>query len=107
MINIGCDACNVIISRKQERERVEAYNPTSNYRILDDYLRSRKCQHLHDERGEQQEKAAYREVQRKKAALAQERFNQTLHEQCKWHPKSNHSTYECRALCKALGALLL
>ena len=33
MINVGRDARNVIISRRKEREEVEAYNPSSNYRI--------------------------------------------------------------------------
>ena len=33
MINIGRDTRNVIISRKKEREEIEAYNPSSNYRI--------------------------------------------------------------------------
>ena len=33
MINIGRDAHNVVISRKKEREEIEAYSPSSNYRI--------------------------------------------------------------------------
>ena len=33
MINVGRDARNVIISRRKEREEVEAYSPSSNYRI--------------------------------------------------------------------------
>ena len=33
VINVGRDARNVIISRKKEREEVEAYSPSSNYRI--------------------------------------------------------------------------
>ena len=33
VINIGRDARNVIISRRKEREEIEAYNPSSNYRI--------------------------------------------------------------------------
>ena len=33
VINVGRDARNVIISRKKEREEVEAYNPSSNYSI--------------------------------------------------------------------------
>ena len=36
VINIGHDAHNVIISRIQEREEIEAYNPSSNYRIPED-----------------------------------------------------------------------
>ena len=33
VINVGRDARNVIISRKKEREEIEAYSPSSNYRI--------------------------------------------------------------------------
>jgi len=33
VINIGRDARNVIISRRKEHEEIEAYNPSSNYRI--------------------------------------------------------------------------
>ena len=33
VINIGRDARNVIISRKKKREEIEAYIPSSNYRI--------------------------------------------------------------------------
>ena len=33
LINIGRDARNVIISRKKEREEIEAYRHSSNYRI--------------------------------------------------------------------------
>lgn len=79
VINIGRDARNVIISRRQEREKVEAYCPTSNYHIPDDYPRLRKLQHLHDDREaayheDQQEKVTYRQEQREKMQAAQERF---------------------------------
>lgn len=37
IINIGRDACNVIITRQKEREEIEAYNPT-HYQISLDYL---------------------------------------------------------------------
>jgi hypothetical protein len=33
VINVGRDARNIIVSRRKEREEVEAYNPSSNYRI--------------------------------------------------------------------------
>ena len=33
VINIGHDARNVIMSRRKEHEEIEAYNPSSNYRI--------------------------------------------------------------------------
>ena len=34
MINVGCDARNIIISRRKEREEIEAYSPSSNYLIV-------------------------------------------------------------------------
>ena len=33
VINVGRDARNVIISRRKEREEIEAYSPSSNYHI--------------------------------------------------------------------------
>jgi hypothetical protein len=42
VINIGHDACNVIISRKKERKEIEAYSPSSNYHIPEDCLGSSK-----------------------------------------------------------------
>ena len=30
---VGHDTCNVIISRRKEREEIEAYSPSSNYRM--------------------------------------------------------------------------
>ena len=42
VINISRDACNVIISRKKEREEIEAYSPSSNYHIPEDRLGSSK-----------------------------------------------------------------
>ena len=82
MINIGCDARNVIISRRQEREEVEAYSPTSNYSIPDDYPRPRKRQHLHDDH-EAISLENLHKRQQEKDALAQERFYQSLHGRCK------------------------
>ena len=81
---------------------MEAYSPTSKYCILGDYSRPpRKCLHTSADYQE-----TFCDKQREKADLAQDHFNQTLHEQCKWHPKSKHYTFECRALNKALGASL-
>jgi hypothetical protein len=33
MINVGRNAHNIIISRRMEREEIEVYSPSSNYRI--------------------------------------------------------------------------
>jgi hypothetical protein len=47
VINIGRDARTVIISRRKERQEAEAYSPTSNYCIPDDYDQApRKCRHI-------------------------------------------------------------
>ena len=37
VINIGHNAKTVIINKREDHEEVEAYSPTSNYRILDIY----------------------------------------------------------------------
>ena len=102
VINIGRDARSVIISKRQEREDMEAYSPTSNYRIPDDYLSPPwKCLHTNaDSQGTSHDQ------RRAKAASAAERFNRALHDRCRWHPKGMHSTFECRALRKALSAPL-
>ena len=41
VINVGRDACNVIISRRKEREEIEAYIPSSNFRILQEVQASK------------------------------------------------------------------
>ena len=47
VINIGRDARNVIISRRQEHEEIQAYSPSSNYRIPEDHPgSSKKCKHM-------------------------------------------------------------
>ena len=37
VINIGCNAKVVIINKREDHEEVEAYSPTSNFRIPDIY----------------------------------------------------------------------
>jgi hypothetical protein len=94
IINAGRDARNVIITRQQEHEEVEAYNPTY-YQLPLDYLETtRKCK---PEAGEQS-------TCRKKTLSSKERFEETLHGRCPWHPKSKHSVFECQTLRRALGA---
>jgi len=47
IINIDRDARTVIISKRKERQEAEAYGPTSNYRISDDYDQApRKHRHI-------------------------------------------------------------
>lgn len=90
IINIGCDVRNVIISRKREREEIEAYSPMSNYRIPHTF--------------KTQVDSTPREQWPKKEKATQTSFKKALHEQCKLHPKSKHSMFACRTLHKALGA---
>ena len=67
IINIGHDARNVIIYKKQEHEETEAYSPMSNYRIPSDYSRlPRKRLHTSDDH-----RATSRDQQCEKATLAQ------------------------------------
>jgi hypothetical protein len=94
IINVGRDARNIIITRQQERDEMEAYSPT-NYHIPLDYLgttRKRK-----PEVGEQP-------TRRKKTLSSKERFEEALHKRCPWHLKSKHSTFECQTLRRTLGA---
>ena len=101
VINIGRDARSLIICRQQEQEGIESYNPTSNYRIPEDYSRPpRKRWHVNvDSR-------TSRDQRRAKAASAEERFNNLLDSKCRCQPKGNHSVFKCKALRKALGAPL-
>jgi hypothetical protein len=94
IINVGRDACNVIIARQQEGEEVEAYNPTQ-YQIPLDYLKTTRKRK--PEAGEQS-------TRRKKTLSSKERFKEALHRRCLWHPKGKHSTFECQNLRRALGA---
>jgi hypothetical protein len=69
IINVGRDARNDIIARKQEREEVEAYSPT-HYQIPLNYLETtRKCK---QEAGEQS-------THRNKTLSSKERFEEALH----------------------------
>ena len=103
VINIGHDAYNIIISKRREREEIEAYSPISNYRIPKDYLEQPQ-KRLHTSSSHQ---LISHGQQTEKASAAQQHFNRALHGHCLCHPKGKHSTFECHALRKALGAPLL
>jgi hypothetical protein len=65
---------------------VEAYSPTC-YQLPLDYLETtRKCKL---EAGEQS-------TRRRKTLSSKKRFEEALHRQCPWHPKSKHSAFECQ-----------
>ena len=103
VINIGRDARNVIISRRKEREEIEAYNPSSNYRIP-----------AHSSASFKKRKPASTLPQGKprtqhhgETSLGGDKINKTLLRKCFMHPKSSHTIFECNTLRKALGAPLV
>ena len=103
MINIGRDARNVIISRKKEHEEIEAYNPSSNYRIP-----------IHSSGSFKKRKQASNATQSKPhgqhqgvAPLGGDKIKKMLLRKCFMHPKSSHIVFECNTLRKALGAPLV
>jgi len=77
--NIGRDARNVIISKKHEKEKVEAYSPTSNYHMPKDHSREPR-KRPHPNIGHQHNSAPSTSYgpQNKKANTTQERFKQAL-----------------------------
>jgi hypothetical protein len=98
VINVDRDARNIIIARQQERIEVEAYSPT-NYHIPQDYVNStRKC------KPDSPNATAERPTRGKRTLSSQEHFEQTLYRYCLWHPSSNHFSFECIHLHRALGA---
>ena len=93
VINIGRNAKIVIINKKEDHEEVEAYSPTSNYRIPNIYgYNSRKWR---------RNKAAP-PSQPKQSTI--DSTHQKIHSKCFLHPKGKHSNFQCNILHKALGA---
>ena len=102
VINIGRDACTVIINKRKECEEAETYSPTSNYRLLDDCeWNLRKRRHISPTPPPPSKQP------KNNAPSAQDHLYGKLHAQCLLHPKSKHSTFLCITLRKALGAPLL
>ena len=100
VINIGCDARNVIISRKKEHEEIEAYSPSSNNRIPAHISGSfKKCKHASTP-----PQGRPHGQHREEAPLGGDKINKTLIRKCFMHPKSSHTVFECNTLRKALGA---
>ena len=100
VINIGRDARNVIISRKMEREEIEAYSPSSNYRIPKNGPGSFK-KHKHVNADFQGKSCDQHHAE---ALVGGDRINKMLQRKCFLHPKSSHTVFECNSLRKALGA---
>ena len=103
MINVGRDALNVIISRRKEREEIEAYNPSSNYRIPAKASLSFKKYKPASTHSQGKQRTPHHE----ETSLGGNRINKTLLRKCFIDPKSSHTIFECDSLRKALGASLL
>jgi len=103
MINIGRDARDVIISRKKEREEIEAYSPSSNYCIPTNGPGSfKKRKHVNTNFQGQPRNQHHAD-----APIGGDKVNKTLQRKCFLHPKSSHTVFECNSLHKALGAPLV
>ena len=103
MINIGRDARNVIISRKKEREEIEAYNPSSNYSVPTNTpasFKKHKPTSAHPQ-------GKLRTQPHGETSLGGDRINKTLIRKCFVHPKSSHTIFECNSLRKDLRVPLL
>ena len=103
VINIGRDARNVIISRRMEREEIEAYNSSSNYRIpanTSASFKKHKPTSAHPQ-------GKPRTQPHGETSLGGDRINKTLLRKCFVHTKSSHTIFECNSLRKTLGAPLL
>jgi len=93
VINIGRNVKIVIINKREDHEEVEAYSPTSNYRIPD------ICGY--NSRKRRRDKAAP-PSQPKQSKI--DSAHQRIHSRCFLHPKGKHSSFQCITLRKALGA---
>ena len=103
VINVGRDACNVIISRRKEREEIEAYSPSSNYHIPAKASAAFKKHKPARTRPQGKPRTPHHG----ETSLGRARINKTLQRNCFIHPKSSHTIFQCDSLHKALGAPLL
>ena len=105
VINIGRDAHNVIISGRKEREEVEAYIPSSNYRIPPKASASFKKHKpvMTNTRPQGKQRTPHKG----ESSQGGNRINKVLLRKCFIHPKSSHTIFQCDSLRKALGAPLL
>ena len=93
VINIGRNAKTVIINKGEDHKEVEAYSPTSNYRIPDIYGYNSRIRHRNKAAPPSQPKQSMTNS-----------THQKIHSKCFLHPKEKHSNFECSTLRKALGA---
>jgi hypothetical protein len=103
VINIGRDARNVVISRRKEHEEIEAYSPSSNYRIPAhasvSFKKSKPASTLPQGKPRTQHHG--------ETSLGGDKINKMLLRKCFMHPKSSQTIFECNSLRKALGAPLV
>ena len=88
---------------EKERKEVEAYSPSSNYRIppkAPASLKKYKPVNIHPQ-------GKPRTPRHGETSLSGARVNKTLQCKCFIHPKSSHTIFECDSLRKALGAPFL
>ena len=93
VINIDHNARTVFISKREDHEEVEAYNPTSNYQIPDIYGYNSRKRHCDKATPPSQPKQS-----------TTDSTHQKIHSKCFLHPKGKHSSFQCSTLRKALGA---
>ena len=104
-INIGRDARNIIISRRKEQEEVEAYIPSSNYRIPPKASAPFKKHKSATISTRPQGKP--RTQHQGESSQNGNRINKVLLRKCFIHPKRSHTIFQCDSLRKAVGAPLL
>jgi hypothetical protein len=93
----------MIISTKKEREEIEAYNPSSNYRIPTHASASFKKHKPASTLPQGKPHSQHHE----ETSLGGDMINKTLLRKCFMHPKSYHTVFECNTLRKALRAPLV
>ena len=103
VINVGRDARNVIISRRKEHEEIEAYIPSSNYRIPANASASFKKR----KPASTLPQGKPRTQHHGETSLGGDKINKMLLHKCFMHPKTSHTIFECNSLRKALGAPLV
>jgi len=93
VINIGRNAKTVIIN-KGDQEEVEAYSPTSNYQLPENYE--------YNSRKRRSDRTVPPPQPTKQSNI--DSTHQKLHSRYFLHPKGKYSSFQCIILRKALGA---
>jgi hypothetical protein len=94
VINIGRNMKTVIINNGEDHEEVEAYSPTSNFKLPNNYG--------YNSRKRRSNKTVPPPQLTKQSKI--DSTHQKLHSRCFLHPKGKHSNFQCINLRKALGA---